>query len=406
VPQTLGTPAYTTSTASGIDRALKELYAPAMNELPNQKRILLSRMQRDASRKSLVGRRFLEPINIRGSAGLGARAATGGTPTSGSQTVIEALIPPVYLYGSVVFNLPAIKASRNDAGAFARVMDVEMNGIRRDAQNDENRQYHGDGIGSIETVNGAVAAAVTTIVLDSNKGIAVGMVLDAYSNSGGAPSTTRSMDSKTVSSKSGTTTIIMTAAVGATIADDSHLVREDNRGNEVTGVKAALATSGTYMGIAKGTFPEWEGSNVAAAGAAISDSLLMQGILLAEENGEGDVDVVIGDYFQFRTYGQSLTSDRRYGTSMQMPSGFKGIEIANAVFLADRDAEAGVVTCFDMSTWIMLEMTDGWEWDDTDGSVLSRQEGGVTYEGILAKYEEMYCRDPKANCQITGLATS
>lgn len=406
MPQTLGTAPYTTSSASGIDRALKELYAPSMNELPNKKRVLLSRLNRDASRRSMVGRRFLEPINIRGSQGLGARAATGATPTSGSQTIIEALIPPVYLYGSVVFNLPAIKASRNDAGSFARVMDIEMNGMRRDAQNDENRQYHGNGLGSLVQTTAEVASGVTTVVLDSNSAIAVGMVLDGYGNSGGDPNTTKSMDSKTVAEKEGTTTIVFSAAIGATLLASSHLIREDNRGNEVTGVAAALATSGTYMGIARATYPEWAGSAVAAGTVPISDALLMQSILEAEENGEGDVDLLVSDYFQFRTYGQSLVADRRYGTGMQLPSGFRGIEVANAVFVPDRDTPAGTVECFDTSTWVVLEMTDGWEWDDTDGSILHRIEGGITYEGILAKYEEIYCRDPQANCLLTGLTTS
>ena len=405
MPQTLGSPAYTSSSSSGIDRALKELYAPAMNELPNKKRVLLSRLQRDGTKRSLVGRRFLEPINIRGSQGLGARAATGSTPTSGAQTIIEALIPPVYLYGSVVFNLPAIKASRNDAGAFARVMDIEMNGMRRDAQNDENRQLHGNGLGSLATVNGTPAAAETTIVTDSAAKLAVGMVLDSYTNSGGDPSSTQEMDSKTISTISGTT-LVMTAAVGATITDGSHLIREENRGNEITGVAAALATSGTYMGIPKTTYSEWRGSAVAAGSTTISDSLLMQGILLAEQQGEGDVDLLVGDYFQFRTYAGVLTALRRYTTAQELLGGFRGIEVGNAVFLPDRDTTSGQVLCFDTSTWVNLDMTEGWEWDDTDGNVLHKQEGGVTYEGILAKYTELYCRDPLANCIISGLTTS
>ena len=97
------------------------------------------------------------------------------------------------------------------------------------------------------------------------------------------------------------------------------------------------------MGISKSTYPEWAGSAVAAGSVPFSDALLMQTILEAEENGEGDVDLLVSDYFQFRTYGNSLVADRRYGTSMQLPSGFRGIEVANAVYVPDRDTPAGTV---------------------------------------------------------------
>ena len=402
MPQTLGTPAYTTSTASGMDRALKELYSPAMNDAPiNKKRVLLSRINRDASKRSLVGRRFLEPINMRGSQALGARASGGSTPASGNQTIIEALIPPTYNYGVVVFNLPTIFASRNDAGAFARVMDVEMGGMRRDAQNDQNRQLHGNGLGSLGQANGA-GTSTTALVMDSGHAVKTGMIIDMYTDSSGDPSSTQQVNSVTVSSTTGSTTV--TLATSETWSDNAHVLREDNRANEITGIKAAVDATGTYMGINRATYGEWASAEVAAAGAEISDALVMQTILAGEEQGEGDIDVCVTDYTQFRKYGNSLVGDRRYGTSMTLPSGFVGLEIANAVLLADRDSTATTLYALDMSTFTYLQMSDGWEWDDTDGSILHKQQGGVTYEGVLVNYGELYCNDPRANAHLTGLA--
>jgi hypothetical protein len=330
---------------------------------------------------------------------LGARAASGATPTSGNQTIIEALIPPTYNYGTVVFNLPSIWASRNDAGAFARVMDIEMGGLRRDAQNELNRQLHGNGLGSIGTVNGTISSA-TSLVLDAGHKVKVGMRIDSYTNSSGDPSTTKEIDSNTVTAVSGVTVTI--ASDSAT--DAGHIVREDNRGNEITGIKAAISSSGTYMGIPRATYAEWSSSEVAAGGEDISDALVMQTILAAEENGEGDIDIVLTDYTQFRRYGNSIVGDRRYGTSMTLPSGFVGIEVANAVMLADRDCVPLTAYALDMSTFTYLQMTDGWEWDDTDGNILHKIEGGVTYEGVLLNYGELYCRDPRASSYLSGLS--
>ena len=402
--QTLGTPAQTSGSASGFDRALKEMHAPRINmDVAAQINAVLGRLKRSAGTRDLSGRRFYEPINIRGSQALGARSSsqTASLPTAQNQVIVDALVPPKYLYGVIQFDLPTIKASRNDATAFARVADVELDGLRRDAIIDENRQYLGNGIGSLGTISVSATVATTALVMHANHRIKPGMVIDLYTNSSGDPSTTKRQDSETVSNVDGTT---VTLAATATWLIGYHAVREDNRGNEVTGIRAIVSASGTYMGLSRSTYPEWGGTNVAAGGEQIDDDLVMQLILTVQSRGRGKVNLILSDYTQFRRYGMSITGDRRYTTSMILPSGFVGLQVANAEWLPDVDHVPVTVTGLDTSTITVLEMTDGWEFDDTDGRILHRKTGSVDYEVILVKYEEIYSNDPKANGSITGLA--
>lgn len=404
--QTLGTPQATSGSASGFDRALKEMYAPRMNmDVAAQRNSILGRLKRSAGTRDLSGRRFYEPINIRGSQALGARSGTttSSMPTAQNQVIVDALVPPKYLYGVVQFDLPTIKASRSDATAFARVADVEMDGLRRDAMIDENRQYLGNGLGSLGTISGTITAGASTtdLVLHTGHRVKPGMKIDVYTNSSGDPSSTKQIDSYTVSNVDGTS---VTLAATASWQSGYHVVREDNRGNEVTGIRAVTSNSGTYMGISRTTYPEWGGTNVAAGGAEIDDDLVMQLILTVQSRGRGNIDLLISDYTQFRRYGMSITGDRRYTTSMMLPSGFVGLQVANAEWLPDVDHVPQEVSGLDTSTITVLEMTEGWEFDDTDGRVLHRKEGSVDYEVILCKYEEIYCKDPKACGSITGLA--
>lgn len=403
--QTLGTPHYTGGTAaSGFDRALKEMHAPRINmDVAAQRNAILGRLKRSAGTRDLSGRRFYEPINIRGSQALGARGGTttNSLPTAQNQVIVDALVPPRYLYGVVQFDLPTIKASRQDATAFARVADVEMDGLRRDAIIDENRQFLGNGLGSLGTVTTSATVATTALVAHTGHRIKAGMVVDVFTNSSGDPSTTKRIDSATVSTVSGTA---VTMAATNTWLIGYHIVREDNRNNEVTGIRAITSASGTYMGINRATYPEWAGQNVAAGGEQIDDDLVMQLILTVQSQGRGNIDLLISDYTQFRRYGMSITGDRRYTTSMMLPSGFVGLSVANAEWLPDIDHVPVTVSGLDTSTITCLEMTEGWEFDDTDGRVLHRKEGSVDYEVILVKYEEIYCKDPKSNGSITGLA--
>src|SRR3990167_503497 len=405
--QTLGSPAYTTSSASGFDRALKELYPRKMNTIINRRNILLNMLRRQSKVKQVSGRRVVQPINIRGSQALGARNATGTTPSPQSQTIIEALIPPNYLYGTVQFDLPTIRAARNDAGAFARVMDVEMNGMRRDAQNDLNRQLFGNSLGSLGTVNGAVTAS-TAVTMDTGHKVKTGMILDFYTNSSGDPSTTTSATSVKVSATTSTT---LTMATLVTLVDNDHAVREGNRGNEVLGLLGTVDDdTGTYMGISRNTYAEWRAQVVSASSGDISDSLMQQVFLNAEEQGEGEINLIISSYLQWRRYGLTLSPDRRYTPAMKLQGGFTALDFNGKPFVADRDCDnngtQNIAYFLDMDSFQILEMSDGWEWDDTDGRILHKVANQPAYDATLYYYLELFCSDPANNGRLESLSTS
>ncbi len=240
---------------TNFDEALKIWYGPRMNATINEKRVLLSRLRRNADPTMVSGKQVTIPVNIRGSQSLGARSGAGPTPAPQRQTIVEMRVNMNYLYGTIQFDLPTILASRNDAGAFARVMDSEMKGIRRDAQNDLNRQMFGDSLGSLGTVNGAVTAS-TSVTVDSGHNIKAGMIVDIYTDNSGDPSTTRTVDSVQVTATTATT---LTMGTAITCADGAHVIREDARGQELLGLDAIVDNdTGTIYQISRSTYPEWQ----------------------------------------------------------------------------------------------------------------------------------------------------
>ena len=210
-------------TLQNFDKALKEFYLPRLQSTINTNRVLMQRLERDASKTDVSGRQAIFPINIRPTQAVGARGDSEAMPTAQNQTYIESKVGYKFNYGTIRLSHPTIVASRNDKGSFIRVVGSEMDGLRRDAKNDINRQLFGWGLGSLGTVNGLLADDDTVIVMDPGHQVKVGMVLDSYTT---AAVTTQQLNSKTVASVVGNN-VTLTTATGVAVANNSYIFRED-----------------------------------------------------------------------------------------------------------------------------------------------------------------------------------
>ena len=387
-------------TLSGYDAVLKEDYGPRLRSSVNVKRVILTRFNRTSDPSDFQGRRAVLPWNPRGSESIGARADGGTTPSPQSQTFVDILVPMTYNYATVKFTLPTIKASASDEGAFERVMDAEMNGIRRDAMNDQNRQLWGDGFGSLGQINGA-GAATTALVMDAGHNVKRNMIIDIYTAKSAG---TNQVDSVKVSSVSGTT---CTLASAQTWGDNSFVFREDSIGNEEMGIEG-LVDDGTFVGtlhgIVRATYPEYNAQILDGNGTnrPVTLDLLQQGYLKSEEEGEGDISLGTTEFNIWRKIGNLMAPDRRYTPSMTLAGGFTALDFNSKPIVADRDHPRNTFFWLDESTFTRFELAE-WDFDDTDGSILHKVNREAAYEGLLYHYEEMCNHDPANNVDIRDL---
>jgi len=382
-----------------FDAVLKEDYGSKLRSTINEKRVWMNRLHRTSEQSDFQGRRAVVPINIRPTQSVGARAEGGTTPSPQKQTLVDMLVPMVYNYGTIKFNLPTIKASASQAGAFERVMDVEMGGLRRDARNDMNRQLFGDGTGSLLLANGA-GAATTALVMDSGHKVKRNMILDIYTAAG-----VQEVDSIKASSVSGTT---VTLASAQTWSDNSVVFREDARNNEVMGLKGIIDDGdfvATLHGISRTTYPEWNAQELGASGTnrPVTLDLLQQAFLQAEQEAEGDASLGLTTYTLWRKIGNLMAPDRRYTPAMTLSGGFTALDFNAKPIVADRDMTANSFYWVDESTFTVYELAD-WQFDDTDGSVLHKTDREAAYEALLIYYAEVACHDPANNVVIRDLS--
>lgn len=151
--------AYTGSSGAILatyDEALKYMYLPAIQEYLNNDRILA---QKIATNEADVSGKLAYIENHFGrSTGLGATYDGGPLPEADYQKFKKSEVPMKYNYGRVTFSGPTIKATRDERGAYARVVETEIEGIVKDVMKDHNRQMWGSGYGVIARLGGPSVA--------------------------------------------------------------------------------------------------------------------------------------------------------------------------------------------------------------------------------------------------------
>ena len=423
--QYLGSAVTHTNGNDAFNAVLKEFYLPRLTSTINEKRVLMSRLERDTSKTDVSGRHARLPVNIRPSQALGARAdADGGPtlPTPQSQTYVELIIGYAHNYGTVRVTHPVIQASRNDRGSFIRAIGSEMDGIRRDLRNDVNRQLFGDGYGVVGLMT-ADSPSATVLNVEPGHKIKVGMLLDAYAEVTGGSATGTSMTVSTVAAEQ-----IDVASGGGSVADNDRLFRAGNRGNEMMGLLGIVDDGtfrGTLQGISRTDYPEWKSTVLSNSDTArgISEDLLDNALLQSEENSESEISLMITSSTQWRKIGQMMTPDRRYSTNMELPGGFTAISWAGVPIVWDRDcprfgmtgggtAAAGegadgtdtdYLFGLDESQLALYQLAD-WDFDDTDGNVLHRRQDVAAYDATLFYYGQLGTGDASKHFVIRDLS--
>lgn len=405
------------ATLTTMNAALKKLYLPRLQSTVNTSTVLLSRLERVLKEKSVSGQSAIVPINLRPSEAIASLGDGEALPTPQNQTLVESSVGYNYLYGTIRITHPTIAASRNEAGAWTKVISAEMEGLERDLRNDVNRQLFGWGNGVLGTTNGSGSSA-TALVMDTGHQIKVNMLLESFTaTSDGSTGIT----DQSVSAVSGTA---VTLAGAESWADAEYVYRKGSRGNEMMGLMGiiddATATSGigtfvtTLQGIIRGTYPEWNANvfenSTANTGRNITDTLLDDSILEIEESGEGNLTCGVTSRTQFRKIAQLMTPDRRYSDAMELNGGFKSISWGGIPIFWDASCPVDV-NGNDMLFWLdenelaIYQLAD-WNWDDEDGNVLHRNQGYATYDGTLFYYANLGTTAPDNMGVIRDLSKS
>lgn len=371
---------------------------------------------------SLSGRKGIFPVSFGVNEGIYARPDKG---TFGDSQVNEPALAEVkakYLYALFEISGPTMSATRDTPGAFEEALSLSLENTITGLRLDMARQIIGDGTGIIGLVQSVTDT--NTFVVDSPYG------LTTYKSNRPVKNILRPdmpldvLDLATPATKHGNNVVINTithAAAGSTIdtvladanlvnaVDGDFVTRAGNYNYELEGWLAAVATSGTYMNIARAGQPGWQGTIVDAANGGASavplspDHLRDTADLIMEQTGEAP-EFMVGGFKQRRNV-FNLFAPQIRRAPMVLPAGIREgtVEFDDMPFVVERFFPPEMIGFVNSRFWSHAIDTDT-EWiAGLNGTVLHFHRTSDLFTAVLRTYRNLICRYPATNGYIYGL---
>lgn len=444
-PWAQGFTKYPDPTTDTVNAIFKEFYLPSVHDLLNSKRIVTYFLRRN--RKDVSGEMAVLSLRTGRNEGMNFIGEGGLLPEPGRQRYQRATYRMRYDYIRILFTGPSVASSRNERGAFIRVLDAEIRGAAQDKIHDNNRVMFGDGSGRLATVAGL---ATTDLEIENPGGfvntgpgiqyVRPGMrlgVVEAGSTDLRTLNGAGALGGIVTSVDPSTNEITMSDAAGAsidfsggTVAAGDYLVKVSEAGpgsattytlsysylNEPFGL-AALVDEGNPHGGATPT-PNFhnvgsiDASAVAVWNAAVIDSpgapvLFTQDKLQQAHDAldllsDGHVGLWITTHGIRRQYLNQLVANKRYVNSMSLDGGWSALEYNGKPLVVDKDCTRGRIYGLDLDTLHLFEETD-YAWIDQNGSILHRLENQDAFQATLYKYWQMGTNARNRNVVIKDL---
>jgi hypothetical protein len=261
----------------------KEFYGSGSDQsLVNKKTPLASILMKN-KKVDWVGDQFVQPVRFGSAVGLGYRSTSQNLPEPVAAPRGKAVFPAARTYGTAEFDREAIKASRNDKGAFAKVTVDEVNAVEEGfSLHMVERALFGDKSGKLAQVSALAAGSGTAASpwqLTGNTAPAAGIPvykkrffprgakLDLFTTGGVYQMTVQ------VVKATATDVYVILVQTGSqnTPQVNDLLYWEGNKGQECTGLALiAPASAGTLYGIDQSANPEFAGFYKDLSGATIA----------------------------------------------------------------------------------------------------------------------------------------
>ena len=412
---------------STVDAILKDDYKEYLDNL-NEANFILSRVE---TRKDTVqGRIARHAVHLGRSSGVGARSEGGTLPTAGNQAYATVPVPVRYVYGRIQLSGPTIRQAVTDRGAFIDALDAEMEGIKKDAMKDVNRQLWG-------TSNGVIAqcgttSSSTTVVLASTTGSTAlrqlffdgGMVVDI----GTVASPTTIASARTVTSVDETNKTIAISGAAVTTSSSHYVFRSgaggasSNTGQpgdgqvELTGLQTIVDDSAVLHTINPSSQPKWKAyvNSNSGTNRSITESLITGSIMKVLTNSGKKPRLLVSAEGVNLAISNLLLSLKRNMEQTQLKGGYAGIQFyspsvsgkgdeAPTALYADFDCPNNRLYGINPEVLVFHQVGDGFQFMDLDGAVMNRKPDLDAYEATLYMYGELACKQRNAHFVIKDI---
>lgn len=361
------------------DAALKDNYGPGLRNALNNVNAILNEVP--INTEDIVGRQAVWAAHTGRSASTGNRGESASLPAAASQAFSQLSRKLVFGYHTIKCTGPALHLTKGDDGAFLRALESELKGAESDIKFDRARQTFGlsrtDGTNLQTGGIGIVSAVATPVVTMATMTKAemrvffIGERIDFINPATGLVRANTPAGGYTITAINvAATTVTFSQAIDASVIANDYIIRFGNWATEIDGLRTLVSTQ-KYAGVDPATVPVWGAVTDGSAASTISEVLLNEAAEKVMTDGDGSVpNIWVCEFDQRRKLAAQLQAQKRYDAMQTtLPSGWKGVDIAQGTLVVDRFCPTTIafgLTTSELARYVGMD----WSWDDDSGSVL------------------------------------
>lgn len=389
-------------TMTTAQSALKDIYLDVVsNQLNTKTNVLFNQFKQTSA--DVYGRdvQKLVPYGVNG--GVGAGDEGGVLPSSEGNSYLNFTTSLKNLFGTIEISDKAMKASSDDAGAFVNLLTAEMEGLLEASKFNLGRMLYGDGTGLLASVTTADDSK-NTITVSSTRNLVEGMVVDFYNSNtivsgfAGVRILKIDRDNKKITVSSAVTSDFKTNASKYTI------YVQNSKGEELTGLEAIFATTGSIYGNSRETYPFLTSYTKAKSTSETLNDVLIQEVLDEVETRTGNkMNFLVTTNAVKRKFASTLSAFNKNISTTEINGGYKALSFNGIPLYGDKFVPDGTLYMLNTNDFQICQLCD-WQWlTNEDGSILKQKQGYASYLATLVKYAELICSRPGAQGKIISL---
>ena len=423
--------------------AMKIRYARAVAETINRKVVLYGLLNK--TKEHWTGKQHEQPVYLRSSNSVGARAEGGNLPTAGSDRYQSSIILNKHNYVVMSVSNIAEAQTSDQAGAWASVKTTQLKNRVKDMTDSMNRQLHGDGSGVLCEVESVAGSTITirgfddgTTIVNTASGantprttrhIKAGMRLAFGSQAQFAAGASQGhciVDS--VSKSAPFTAFDVTTVVAGAIAGNDIFVlgggpdvaaaaSDDDQSfeKECMGLTGIINGTGTLQTINPTNFPEWVSqvfANPAGAGTErpLTEDLMNTAIDSVNDLSTGQCDAIVLHTATQRAYLNMLKAkgQERFAPT-KLPGGYTALTYhhdgTQIPLISDKDCRHRTMLFLSKDDLKVYE-TSPFRWDDSGGSTWKWVTGKDQVTAFGRTYSNLGTSNRAGQARINDLAVT
>lgn len=390
-----------TLSLSLVSEALKDWYLEGLRyQLNDRASMFLAQVERTS--EHVEGKQIVMALRYGRVGGIGNRADTGTLPTPNARKTKQAKWETKNIFSRFQITDKTIKASRSNRGAFASMLQQEIEDCETDAKLDLSRQALGDGTGVMATAaSSAYSTGVTTVTVDTTMYLAEGMLIDIKQADGTQRHS--ECDEVEITAVTDATTFTIATTADRGVANTDIVLVSGNYGLELTGLNAVIAENTTLYGIDRSVAAwKWLNGTLSNINGELSETNMQKAIDDVETKSGSVINFLLCSKGVKRAYQNLQTSMKQHVNTLDLKGGWKSLSYNGTALDSDKYVKSGYMYALDLNDWKMYQMSD-WEWMDDDGSMLTRVANKAAYEASLLKYTDLGCQKPRGQVRMYGI---